>query len=84
MSAQYFPMSQRPKPSEDVPEWSETVIVYDEDADLHDFGYFDFNEDEWHVLGMASMKLKCWCYLPEPDKEAIKNFETTTHVGYRP
>ena len=84
MPIEFYPMSHRPKPSSDVPKWSEQVIVYEDEHDLQDFGYFDFEMDEWHILGGDSMKLKCWCYIPLPNKENIKEFKVTTHFGYLP
>ncbi|PHR71012.1 MAG: hypothetical protein COA67_07380 [Lutibacter sp.] len=81
---EFYPMSHRPKPSKDVSRWSETVLVYEEEHNFQDFGYFDFEKDEWHILGTDSMKLKCWCNIPQPKKENIEKFKPTTHFGYRP
>lgn len=83
MSVEFFPMSRRPKPSKDVPKWSETVLVYEKDHDFQDFGYFDFEMDEWHILGSDSMKLICWCYIPMPSEKTTKCFNPVTHFGYR-
>ena len=78
----FHPMSHRPKPSEDVPAWSETVIVFEQDHDFEDFGYFDFEQDQWHVLGENSMKLICWCEIPTPPKDVTKQFNAVKHNGY--
>ena len=84
MEVQFFSMSNRPKPSKDVPHWSETVLVYEKYHDFQDFGYFDFETDEWHILGSDSMDLICWCYIPIPDKKITNCFNSTTHYGYQP
>lgn len=73
-------MSHRPRMSEE--NFSETVLVYDEDLEDCDLGYFDFSADEWNVFGDFSMRLKCWCYLPRPKTEEIENFKIETHTGY--
>ena len=83
MEIQFYPMSHRPQPSKDVPEWSVTVLVYEAEHDYQEFGYFDFKQDLWHVLGQDSMKLKCWCYIPQPNQDSIKDFKITTHHRYR-
>lgn len=83
MEVDFFSMSNRPRPSKDFPKWSETVLVYMKDHDFQDFGYFDFEMDEWHVLGNNSMKLICWCYIPRPKNESIKTYNPVAHFGYQ-
>lgn len=80
MIKEFFPMSHRPKVAEE--NLSEMVLVYDEDLEDCDLGYYDFDEELWSVMGGFSMRLKCWCYLPRPTKETVKDFKIQTHAGY--
>lgn len=68
-------MSELPKFCEDDKSLSETVIVYDESLDDRDFGYYDFKDDTWNVLGDFQMKLVCWSYPEMPTEEELKGFE---------
>lgn len=83
----FNPMHRFPKPNKDDERLSEIVMVYEVDdygeiVDI-DFGWYDFSQSEWNVLGENSMKLSCWCYPPDPKTYlAGKNFKTTTHKGY--
>lgn len=64
--------------------FSKTVLVFDESENTFcDLGYYDFEKSEWVVLGDMSMKLICWCYLPDPTEFLkTKNYKIETHRGY--
>lgn len=79
---QFYPMTHKPKPSSDDERLSETVLVYDEDLEYCDLAYFDFESDEWAILGDFSFKMKCWCNPPRPDKEKVSQFASAEHRGY--
>lgn len=82
MDIDFYPMNQPPEISEGD-SFSKTVIVYDEDLEYSDLGFFDFESSQWHIFGEFSMNLKCWCYIPNVDTEKVKSFKTSTHHGYR-
>ncbi len=88
MDTQFYPMSKRPEHSDDEYLFSKTVMVYDEGSDTDKFselGYFDFENDEWIHFGDNSMKLICWCEIPDPaDYIKNNNLKSVTHRGYRP
>lgn len=82
MAVTFNPMQHRPPVSED--EFSITVLVYDEDLETTDLGYFDFESQEWKIFGDLSLKLKCWCLLPSPKGlSKVELFKTEIHNGYR-
>ena len=66
-----------------------TVIVYELDIETKeildvDFGYYNFLDDEWHVLGDFSMMLMCWTEIPEPTIfMEDKDWEVVAHKGYQ-
>lgn len=76
-------MSVYPQPSIDDKEVSKFVIVYDEDLQDCDLGWFDFKTKEWNVIGGFSMKLKCWCEIPKPSNKEVFNYHVSLHRGYR-
>lgn len=82
MEEVFFPMSHRPPVSKDDDTFSETVIVFDEDLDDFDMGYFSFEDDQWHIFGGFSMKLKCWKPVSKPNPEQVQQFKIELHSGY--
>lgn len=83
MKTKFFKMQHFPD-KEKGEEFSKTVLVFDEgDPNFCDLGYYDFEKSEWHILGDMSMKLICWCYIPDPTEFIkTKNFKSVTHHGY--
>jgi len=81
---EFFPMSHRPPYSKDDPEYSEVVLVFDNEINHSDFGFFKFSDESWNVLGDDSLKLICWCFIPDPS-EFLKDrsWESIKHFGYR-
>ena len=66
--------------------FSVPVLVYDEDAPCYcEIGYYNFDSKEWAHFGQKSMRLICWCKIPNPT-EFVKsnNLISVTHEGYRP
>lgn len=67
--------------------FSKTVLVFSEDEDTPygEIGYYDFEEKQWHIFGDFSLKLMCWCYMPNPISFIKSNtLEGCFHAGYRP
>ena len=69
------------KPMNEYPEqvlgehFSKTVLVYDEDLEFFDLGFYDFELEKWIVLGKYQMKLVCWNYVSTPNKNEIKKYK---------
>ena len=84
----YKPMWRKPPPSSDDASISITVIVYELEMDTKeivdvDFGYFNYEDGEWHVLGDMSMVLMCWTEIPNPTIfMENRDWEPVTHSGF--
>ena len=50
-------------------------MVYDEDLEFFDLGFYDFELEKWIVLGKYQMKLVCWNYVSIPNKNEIKKYK---------
>jgi hypothetical protein len=83
MEANFYSMQVFPEPSKGDKNVSIFVILYDEDLEDCDLGYYDFKNNEWVVMGDFSMKLKCWCNVPKPIKNEVYNYKISYHRGYR-
>lgn len=73
----FHPMWKKPNASDDDERISVMVLVYEVDPVTNimtdkDLGYYDFESDNWSVLGGFEMELVCWSYIPDPC-EFIKN-----------
>lgn len=69
----FFPMTEKPVRDESDPSFSQTVIIYGDQKNVVELGYFDFEEDEWLHFGQNLFMLKCWCYIPNPDMFITNN-----------
>lgn len=80
----FYPMSELPVPDESDASFSKTVIIYGDEFNFIDLGYFDFEEGQWSHFGKNTFLLKCWCYIPTPS-EIIRNenWEVIAPKGYR-
>ncbi len=85
----YKPMWKKPPPSPDDENNSVIVIVYELDMVTKeildvDFGYYTYDDEEWHVLGDFSMMLMCWAEIPNPSVfMENKDWEVVAHKGYQ-
>lgn len=63
-----------------------TVLVFDAHSEhMSEFGYYDFELEQWVHFGDFSMQLVCWCKIPDPSKFIKANKPTIVlHKGYRP
>lgn len=61
----FYPMTEFP-PQVEGEQFSETVVVYDEDLEDFDLGYYNFDYKKWSVFGDFSMKLICWAFVSPP------------------
>lgn len=88
MENKYHPMWKKPPQVKGEP-FSETVIVYELDHDTKkvecsDFGFFNFDTQEWMILGDCSMHLWCWTEIPNPTEfMQDKDWQVELHTGYR-
>lgn len=80
----FFTMQQFPT-QEPGETFSKTVLIYNkEDNSFCDLGYYDFETSEWAILGDMSMKLICWCYIPDASTFINgKELKEELHRGYR-
>lgn len=89
MKNDFHPMWKKPPQVKDE-HFSETVIVYDLDHDTKeveasDLGFYNFDTEEWMILGDLSMKLCCWTEIPNPTSfMQDKDWVVELHMGYRP
>lgn len=86
----FFPMQEIPKKATDLlgrfEDFSVPILVFDKsEPNFCEIGHYNFDTKEWSHFGENSMKLICWCYLPDPS-DFIKNneLEYVLHEGYRP
>lgn len=63
----FYPMSQYPEADESDPSFSQTVLVYGDNLNFVELGYYDFEKKLWAHFGEGSFLLKCWCYIPSPE-----------------
>jgi hypothetical protein len=87
---EFFSMQVLPRTAQDLlgkfEDFSVPVLVFDKsDSNFCEIGHYNFDTKQWSHFGEISMKLICWCYLPDPS-EFIKNnnLEYVLHEGYRP
>jgi hypothetical protein len=87
---EYFKMQELPKVATDLngneESFSVPVLVFDEtEPTFCEIGHYNFDTNSWSHFGENSMKLICWCYLPNPTEFLKgKNFNSVLHDGYRP
>jgi hypothetical protein len=81
----FYPMQEHPRQKENEM-FSVPVLVYDmDDPEFCEIGHYDFDTGMWSHFGDFSMKLICWCYLPDAT-EFVKNNKLVhvLHDGYQP
>jgi hypothetical protein len=67
-------------------DFSIAVLVYDEDQPTFcEIGHYNFDVQKWSHFGDSSMKLICWCEIPDA-LEFINqnNLQSVEHTGFRP
>ena len=80
----FYPMAERPSFDESDTSFSKTVIVYGEKLNEIGLGYFDFEINEWLLLGENTFLLKCWRYLPNLTIEIRNNdWKVIAPRGYK-
>lgn len=84
----FYPMQKLPEVSKDllgnIEPFSETVLVFEEkDPTYCEPGWYNFDTGKWQHHGDFSMKLICWCNLPDAT-EFVNNNKLThvLHEGY--
>lgn len=70
-----FPMDVLPEQVEGE-HFSKTVLVYDEDLEDFDLGFFNYDTQKWDVMGGFQMKLICWSYIPLPHHLGMTNYKS--------
>lgn len=87
---EFYKMQTHPKQATDflgnLEDFSVPVLVFDKsDLNFCEIGHYNFDTKEWSHFGENSMKLICWCYLPNPSEFVENNnLEYVLHEGYRP
>lgn len=71
----YRPMTEFP-PITEGEQHSEVVLVFDEDLDDCDLGFYNFDTQKWDVLGDFQMKLICWRHIEKPKYEDVQEYPT--------
>ena len=80
----FYPMTERPTRDESDTSFSKTVIVYGQKLNEAGLGYFDFEINEWLLLGDTTFLLKSWCYLPSLTSDITNNeWDTIVPRGYK-
>ncbi len=86
---EFYKMQTLPKQAKDLSgnleDFSVPVLVFEKsEPDFCEIGHYNFDTKEWTHFGEISMKLICWCYMPNPS-EFIKNNDLVhvLHEGYR-
>ena len=82
-ACKFYSMQDFPEKEPDE-KFSKTVIVFSADENTFcDLGFYDFETNEWAILGDISMKLICWCYIPNPAAFLKgKDLKWEKHRGY--
>ena len=71
----YRPMTEFP-PITEGEQHSKMVLVFDEDLDDCDFGFYDFELQKWVVMGDFQMNLICWRHVEKPMYEDVQEYPT--------
>lgn len=80
----FYPMTERPTRDESDTSFSKTVIVYGQKLNEAGLGYFDFEINEWLLLGDTTFLLKSWCYLPNlPNEVKDSAWNIIVPKGYK-
>lgn len=80
----FHPMIEPPEQDNSDETFSKTVLVYSEQLDFIELGYFDFEDKQWYHFGNESFLLKCWCYIPNPELVIHrKDWIPVKHKGYK-
>jgi hypothetical protein len=67
-------------------DFSIAVLVYDEDQPTFcEIGHYNFDVQKWSHFGDSSMKLICWCEIPDALEFINQNsLESVEHEGFLP
>lgn len=82
----FYPMTETPEPDFNDSSFSVTVLVFSEQSDYIELGYYDYEDGFWCHFGSYSFLLKCWCYLPKPEGIKMldnKHWPLIQHQGYK-
>lgn len=71
----YRPMTEFP-PITEGEQHSKMVLVFDEDLDDCDLGFYNFDTQKWDVLGGFQMNLICWRHIEKPKYEDVQEYPT--------
>lgn len=71
----YRPMTEFP-PITEGEHHSKMVLVFDEDLDDFDFGFYDVELQKWVVIGGFQMNLICWRHIEKPMYEDVQEYQT--------
>lgn len=71
----YRPMTEFP-PIPEGEQYSKMVLVFDEDLDDYDLGFYDFELQKWVVMGDFQMNLICWRHVEKPMYEDVQEYKT--------
>lgn len=75
MENKFRPMTEFP-PIVEGEAHSQKVLLYHEDLDDSDLGFYDFEDKKWMVLGDFQMNLICWTAIPKPMHEDVQEYVT--------
>lgn len=88
MKTEFFPMQKLPEVSKDflgnIEPFTESVLVFDEkDPSFCEIGWYNFDVGMWQHDGDFSMKLICWCNIPDATQFTKYNsLIPVLHQGY--
>ncbi len=71
----YRPMTEFP-PITEGEQHSKMVLVFDEDLNDCDLGFYDFELQKWVVMGGFQMELICWQHIEKPMYEDVQEYKT--------
>lgn len=71
----YKPMTQFP-PKVEGENFSDTVLIFDEDLEDFDLGYYDYDNEKWIPMGDFQMDLICWIEISKPVKESVEGYKS--------
>ena len=75
METLFKPMTELP-PQVDGENFSKTVLVFDEDLEYYDLGFYDFKLRKWLVMGGFQMNIICWKPIENPMYEDVQEYQT--------
>ncbi len=85
---EFRPMHELPNRAKDLKgnleKFSVPVLVFSEhDPSYFEIGYYNFDTETWNHFGDVSIRLICWCEIPNPTEFAGNNkLSYVLHEGY--